>query len=93
MSGIVAPVAVNDSATVTINSGFTAINVLANDTDVDGDTLTVTGQTNGANGSASCTAAGTSSTAELMPSDAHTTPTGGRSARPRTPPPRAGCTA
>ena len=33
-------------------------NVLTNDTDVDGDALTVTGQTNGAHGTASCTTAG-----------------------------------
>ena len=32
--------------------------MLANDTDVDGDTLTVTGSTNGAHGTVTCTTAG-----------------------------------
>ena len=36
------PVAVNDAASVSQNSAETIVNVLANDTDADGDTLTVT---------------------------------------------------
>src|SRR6185295_2796468 len=45
--------------TLTTDQGVAAtVNVLANDTDPDGDTLTVTGTTNGAHGSVSCTAAG-----------------------------------
>lgn len=41
----VAPVAVNDSASVTVNAGFTAINVLANDTDGNLDPLHVASAT------------------------------------------------
>ncbi len=57
-----APVAVNDSATVAEDSGATAISVLANDTDADGDTLSVTAVTQGANGSVTFTATGVSYT-------------------------------
>jgi hypothetical protein len=46
-----APVAVDDAATVAQNSGPNAINVLANDTDPDGDPLTIIAVTQGANGS------------------------------------------
>ena len=45
------PHATNDSATILEDSGANTINVLANDTDVDGDTLTVTAVTQGAHGS------------------------------------------
>jgi CSLREA domain-containing protein len=45
------PVAVDDSATFEVNSGSHAINVLANDSDPDADTLTVTSVTQGAHGS------------------------------------------
>jgi large repetitive protein len=45
-----APIAVNDAATVTEDSSANAINVLANDTDGDGDSLTVSAVTQGANG-------------------------------------------
>jgi len=44
------PVAVNDSATTTENTSVT-IDVLNNDSDIDGDTLTVDSVTQGANGS------------------------------------------
>jgi hypothetical protein len=44
------PVANIDSATVDEDTGFTAIDVLSNDTDVDGNTITVTGVTQPANG-------------------------------------------
>jgi VCBS repeat-containing protein len=46
------PVAVADSATVAKNSSNNAINVLANDTDVEGNTLTVTAVTAPLNGTA-----------------------------------------
>jgi hypothetical protein len=52
-----APVAVDDSLTTNQDTPG-AVNVLANDTDVDGDTLTVAAWTNGAHGTVSCTAAG-----------------------------------
>jgi uncharacterized protein (TIGR03382 family) len=45
-----APVAANDTATVAEDSGATVVNVLANDTDADGDTLTVVSVTQPANG-------------------------------------------
>lgn len=45
------PDAVDDSATVASNSGANTINVLANDTDADGDTLAITAVTQGAHGS------------------------------------------
>ncbi len=50
-----APDAVDDSDTTTEDTPVT-IDVLANDTDVDGDTLTITSNTQGANGSVTCTA-------------------------------------
>jgi hypothetical protein len=46
-----APVANDDAATVAEDSANNVINVLANDTDLDGDTLTVTAVTQGTNGS------------------------------------------
>ena len=49
-----APVAVDDDATVAEGSGANTINVLANDTDVDGDTLTISGNTAASNGTATC---------------------------------------
>ena len=45
-----APVAVADAANVSEDSGPNVINVLANDTDADGDALSVSGVTQGANG-------------------------------------------
>jgi hypothetical protein len=48
-----APDAVDDAATVAEDSGANVINVLANDTDANGDVLTVTLVTQGANGSVS----------------------------------------
>lgn len=53
-----APVAVNDSATTNEDSPVT-LNVKANDTDVDGDTLKVTSTTNGTHGSVVINANGT----------------------------------
>ncbi|HNN48385.1 MAG TPA: Ig-like domain-containing protein, partial [Marmoricola sp.] len=44
----------NDNVTVYRNSGATTINVLANDSDPDGDNLTITGSTAASNGTASC---------------------------------------
>ncbi|MEQ1763062.1 MAG: tandem-95 repeat protein, partial [Pyrinomonadaceae bacterium] len=58
----VAPDAVDDSATVAEDSGATVINVLANDTDGNGDTLTVTAVTQPANGSVTFTAGNVSFT-------------------------------
>jgi large repetitive protein len=57
-----APDAVNDSATVNQGSSNNAINVLANDTDIDGNVLSVTAATNGANGAVAFTATGVSYT-------------------------------
>jgi VCBS repeat-containing protein len=45
------PVAVNDTATVSEDSGANGIDVLANDTDVDGGPVTIDGVTQGAHGS------------------------------------------
>ncbi len=45
-----APDAVNDLANASEDSGPNVVNVLTNDTDADGDTLTVTSTTNGAHG-------------------------------------------
>ena len=53
-----APVAVNDAATVAEDSGATAINVLANDTDIDGGPKAVQSVTQGTNGSVAITNSG-----------------------------------
>jgi len=53
------PIANLDFATIAEDSGTTAINVLANDTDAEGNTLTITGVTQGANGSVAITGGGT----------------------------------
>jgi len=53
------PNAVNDQKTVPEGAGATAVAVLANDTDVDGDTLTITGKTNGTKGTVAITGGGT----------------------------------
>jgi CSLREA domain-containing protein len=45
-----APDAVDDTATVEVNSGAHSINVLVNDSDPDSDPLTITGVTQGTNG-------------------------------------------
>ncbi|MGN6258724.1 MAG: Ig-like domain-containing protein [Solirubrobacterales bacterium] len=52
------PTAVNDSATVLEDSGATAINVLANDTDPDGGTKTIESATQPANGTVAITGGG-----------------------------------
>ena len=52
------PVAVDDSNASTPQGVAKDVNVLANDSDMDVDTRSVTGNTQGANGSVSCTAAG-----------------------------------
>jgi hypothetical protein len=49
--GPVAPDAVDDTATVAEDSGPNGVNVLANDTDANGDTLSITAVTQGAHGS------------------------------------------
>jgi hypothetical protein len=54
-----APVAQDDAATVSEDSGPNAIDVLANDTDADLDALTITSITQGANGSVAITGGGT----------------------------------
>ena len=51
------PHAVDDELT-TARDTAGEVNVLANDTDVDGDTLSVTGSTDGAHGTVACTGAG-----------------------------------
>ena len=53
------PVAVNDSAAIPEDAAATAIDVLANDTDVDGDSKTITAKTEGAHGSVAITGGGT----------------------------------
>ena len=53
-----APVAVNDTATVSEDSSSNIINVLANDTDIDGDSLTVSAATS-SNGTVTINADGT----------------------------------
>jgi hypothetical protein len=53
-----APVAVDDSLS-TAEETAGQVDVLPNDTDLEGDSLSVTGSTNGAHGTASCDAAGT----------------------------------
>ena len=53
------PVAVNDSATVVEDSGATAIDVLANDTDIDGGPMSVGSVTQPANGTVVITGGGT----------------------------------
>jgi alpha-tubulin suppressor-like RCC1 family protein len=52
------PVAVGDSATVAEDSGASAVNVLANDTDADGGPKTVESKTNGAHGTVTITGGG-----------------------------------
>ena len=56
-----APVAVDDNATVLEEAGATTVDVRANDTDVDHDTLTITAKTNGTKGTVAIVA-GTSVT-------------------------------
>jgi VCBS repeat-containing protein len=53
------PVAVDDSATVTLNDSATAIDVLANDGDVDGGSMTVQSSSQPANGTVVITGGGT----------------------------------
>jgi len=54
-----APDAVNDAATIIEDSGANGIDVRANDSDLDGDTLTVTAVTQGAHGTVAITGGGT----------------------------------
>jgi hypothetical protein len=54
------PDAVDDSATIAEDSGANSINVRANDSDIDSDTLTVTLVTQGTHGSVAITGGGTS---------------------------------
>src|SRR5205814_514475 len=56
------PMAVNDSATVNQDSGANPIDVLANDTDADGDTKTITAVTQGTHGTVAITGGGASLT-------------------------------
>ncbi|HET7030704.1 MAG TPA: Ig-like domain-containing protein [Candidatus Limnocylindrales bacterium] len=53
------PVATDDSLTVLEDAAATAVAVVQNDTDVEGDALTITGATNGAKGSVVVTGSGT----------------------------------
>ena len=57
-----APDAIDDEATIAQDSGANAIDVLANDTDADGDALTIVAVTQGANGSVTFTAGSVSYT-------------------------------
>ncbi len=54
-----APVAVADAATVVEDSGANAVNVLANDTDLDGGAISVASVTNALNGAVAITGGGT----------------------------------
>ena len=54
-----APVAVNDTSTVAEDAPATAIDVLANDTDIDGGPLSVSAVTQGAHGTVAITGGGT----------------------------------
>ena len=54
-----APIAVNDAATVAEDAGATAIDVLANDTDIDGGPKSITSVTQPANGTVVITGGGT----------------------------------
>jgi large repetitive protein len=67
------PNAVNDSAMVAEDSGATSIDVRANDTDVDGDTLTITSVTQPANGTVVITGGGTGVTFQPDPNFIGTT--------------------
>ena len=53
------PDAVDDTVTIAEDSGANSINVLGNDSDADGDTITVTAVTQGAHGSVAITGGGT----------------------------------
>ena len=55
----IAPVAVDDTATVAEDSGANPINVLANDTDIDGGPKTITSVTQPAHGTVAITGGGT----------------------------------
>ncbi|HEY0994235.1 MAG TPA: cadherin-like domain-containing protein, partial [Kofleriaceae bacterium] len=68
-----APQAANDSAGVNANAGATAIAVLANDSDVDGDTLTISSVTQPANGTVVITAGNTGLTFQPNPGFTGTT--------------------
>ncbi len=70
----VPPVAVVDSATVAEDSGATAIDVLANDTDVDGGTKLVSSVTQPANGTVAITGGGTGLTYQPNPNYCNTPP-------------------
>ncbi|UXI69274.1 tandem-95 repeat protein [Tahibacter amnicola] len=62
-----APVAVNDAATVVEDAGATSVNVLANDTDIDGGPISVTSVTQPANGTVVITGGGTGLTYQPNP--------------------------
>jgi VCBS repeat-containing protein len=68
------PVAVADAATVLENSGATAIDVLANDTDVDGGAKSVTSVTQPANGTVVITGGGTGLTYQPNANYCNSTP-------------------
>ncbi len=68
------PTAVNDSATVAEDSGATAINVLANDTDPDGGPISITSVTQPANGTVVITGGGTGLTYQPSPDYCNTPP-------------------
>jgi hypothetical protein len=55
-----APVAINDTATVEENSGLSSTNVIANDTDIDGDTLSLTAVSTAGTGTVAVNADGLS---------------------------------
>jgi hypothetical protein len=61
------PTAVNDSGTVLENSGARAIDVLANDTDIDGGPKSIASKTNGAHGTVAVTGGGSGLTYQPEP--------------------------
>src|SRR5262249_26535514 len=68
------PVAVNDSATVAEDSGATAINVLANDTDIDGGPKSIASVTQPANGTVVITGGALGVALPLYPNYCNTPP-------------------
>ncbi|MER2626148.1 MAG: Ig-like domain-containing protein, partial [Accumulibacter sp.] len=70
------PVAVNDAATVNEDSGATAINVLANDTDVDGGPISIVSVTQPGNGTVGITGGGTGLTYQPNPNYCNSLPGG-----------------
>ncbi len=78
-----APDAVNDSATVAEDSGANTVDVLGNDSDIDGDALTVSATTDGAHGTVAITNGGAD--VSYTPAANYNGPAGRTSPTPRPP--------